>query len=309
MNKLLQMDIFEKTKKFIYQNARPLDFARWQFHFENGSREQILRILAQYQNQDGGFASALEADSWNPNSSPIQTWVATELLKEINFVDKKQPIIQGILRYLDSGENFLQDKWVNTVPSNNDYPAAFWWNYNEETNKTDYNPTACLAGFALAYADKGGTLWEKSARIAKNAVDACLKFDLLNDMHTVLCYIRLMEYCELAKITNVIDIEALKVKLIKQVKYCLTKNTDEWNKGYICKPSQFINSRNSIFYKENKKLAEYECEFIRKTQQDDGSWEIPWNWNNYPEQWAISKNWWKGNVCIINILYLRGMSE
>ena len=49
-----------KAKEFIYKNARPLDCARWQYLFENGSRENVLNFLAAYQNEDGGFGHALE---------------------------------------------------------------------------------------------------------------------------------------------------------------------------------------------------------------------------------------------------------
>jgi hypothetical protein len=95
---------FEKDRAFIYRNARPLDFARFQFHFKNGSRDAVLNALAAYQNEDGGFGHALEADLWNPNSSPIQTWTATEILREVGHTDSAHPIIQGILRYLASGQ-------------------------------------------------------------------------------------------------------------------------------------------------------------------------------------------------------------
>lgn len=77
--------IFEKARKWIYLNARPLDMARFQYLFENGSREAVLSVLAEYQNEDGGFGHALEADSFNPNSSPIQTWAATEILYELGI--------------------------------------------------------------------------------------------------------------------------------------------------------------------------------------------------------------------------------
>lgn len=76
---------FQNARKFIYRNARPLDLARWQYHFENGSAEAVINALSYYQNDDGGFGYALEADAWNPNSSPIQTWTATEILREINL--------------------------------------------------------------------------------------------------------------------------------------------------------------------------------------------------------------------------------
>lgn len=63
--------VFEKARQFVYRNARPVDLARWQYHFEGGSREAVLTALACYQNPDGGFGHALEADAWNPNSTPL----------------------------------------------------------------------------------------------------------------------------------------------------------------------------------------------------------------------------------------------
>jgi hypothetical protein len=57
------MTTFEQARAFIYKNARPLDLTRWQYHFENGSREAVLNVLSYYQNTDGGFGHALKADS------------------------------------------------------------------------------------------------------------------------------------------------------------------------------------------------------------------------------------------------------
>ena len=44
----------------------------------------VINILKTYQNTDGGFANALEPDCWNINSTPLQTWAATRIIKEIN---------------------------------------------------------------------------------------------------------------------------------------------------------------------------------------------------------------------------------
>jgi hypothetical protein len=124
-------------------------------------------------------------------------------------------------------------------------------------------------------------------------------------MHTAGCYIRLLEYCKEAKVTDIIDLNALREKLLLQVKSSITKDTAEWETSYICKPSQFFNSRDSIFYTDNAEIAKYECEYIIRTQLADGSWNIPWGWSDYPEEWAISKNWWKSNGAILNLLYLK----
>lgn len=46
---------FDKARKYMYRNARPLDLARFQYHFESGSKEAVMNVLSYYQNEDGGF--------------------------------------------------------------------------------------------------------------------------------------------------------------------------------------------------------------------------------------------------------------
>lgn len=301
---------FQSAREFIYRNARPLDLARWQYHFEKGTKKAVLDALFYYQNADGGFGRSLEPDSWNPNSSPIQTWTATEILREIDFTDYTHPIIQGILQYLESGKDFEGQFWYNVVKSNNDYPHAPWWHTDSDsTSHNDYNPTACLAGFIIRFADKQSELYKLGCRIAKEAFNQLLVAQQQNDMHTTLCYVQLLEYCKESSVRNLFDIAAFQQKMLKQVKDSITHNIAQWTTSYICKPSQFFNSNDSIFYTDNKTIAEYECEYIIKTQLVDGSWNIPWSWNDYSEQWAISKNWWKANGIILNLLYLQGFKK
>lgn len=299
--------VFQRAREFIYKNARPLDLARWQYHFENGSKEAVLKALAFYQNEDGGFGHGLEPDSWNPNSSPIQTWAAAEILREIEFTDSSHPLIQGILQFLASGVHFNGKHWANIIPSNNDYPHASWWHAGGSRKlHDDYNPTACLAGFIIRFAEPGSELYALGCRLAQEAVKAYRAYGLLDNMHTVSCYIRLLQYLDEAQALDIVDLGALQARLIEQVAYSITKDTSRWGSAYVCKPSQFFNTPESIFYPRNKELAGFECEFIARTQLEDGSWSITWGWDAYPEEWAIAKNWWKAHVIIGNLLYLKG---
>ena len=70
--KLTNQD-FDAIRRWMHRNARPLDLARWQYHFESGSAEAVLQSLSAYQNEDGGFGHGLEVDCWNPASAPMQT--------------------------------------------------------------------------------------------------------------------------------------------------------------------------------------------------------------------------------------------
>ncbi len=303
------MSVYERARNFIYRNARPIDLARWQYHFENGGSEPVLKALSYYQNADGGFGHALEPDLWNPNSSPIQTWCATEILYEINQKDANHTIIQGVLRYLSSKKDFNNGFWSNTIKSNNDYPHAPWWSSTEESAKSkSYNPTACLVGFAAKYSAQDSELYSSATNVANMAFEQLVSGNDENDMHTILCYIRLLNYLdEMAE--SIIDTKKLRAILQSKVTQQITNDTESWNNSYICKPSQFFNSMSSVFYTGNEAIAQYECDFIKTTQLQDGSWNIPWSWNDYASEWQIAKNWWKSNGIIVNMLFLKGMGK
>lgn len=259
------MTTFEKTRGFIYRNARPLDIARWQYHFEGGSKDAVLTALSAYQNKDGGFGHALEPDAWNPNSAPIQTWTATEILREIDFTDADHPMVKSILQYLASGKDFEGRFWYNTVRSNNDYPHAPWWHTeSDSTSHNDYNPTACLAGFIIRFADRDSELYRLGCRIAKEAYEAYFIGSLLGDMHTAGCYVRLYQYCEESGANDIFDLEGLKERLREQIKHSITRDRAKWETGYVCKPSQFFNSCDSVFYPENRgRIACVVCRAVR----------------------------------------------
>ncbi|MGN0742853.1 MAG: hypothetical protein ACI4L8_09390 [Candidatus Fimadaptatus sp.] len=285
----------ERAAGFMYRHARPLDMARWRYHFEGGPREDVLTALAAYQNADGGFGHALEADCWNPHSSPIQTWYATEILREVGPVEPGHPLVSGIVRYLTGGDCFDGRIWANTIPTNDGYPCASWWRYGSGgSEKQDYNPTAALAGFLVAYGAGEGR--ELGRRLAREAVNAYLDGGLLDDMHTSACYLRLYEYCAFSGEGALFDAEALRAKLLKQIPHCLSPEA-EWERGYVCRPSQFISGPDSPWL--------VCCPEAARTQQADGAWPIPWSWQEYPAEWAVSRMWWQGDVAIKNMLFLK----
>ncbi len=301
-------EIFKKAQQFIYQNARPVDLARWRYHFENGSREDVLNALSYYQNADGGFGHALEADSWNPHSSPIQTWSATEVLREIEWTDAKHPIVQGILQYLASGVHFDGRHWQSSIPTNNDYPRSPWWGYQEPRTDDD-NPTASLAGFIVRYAERGSVLHDLGCHLCVQAYETFLSLDEMNDMHTLACYEQMMLYLDTLEDSDLVDLNALRRALRERVNRIICKDAEQWKTSYVCLPSRFITSRDCEYFEDNGELALLECDLLRETQLADGSWNVPWNWQYYEEQWHISKNWWKSSIVIENILYLKHMNS
>ncbi len=300
------MEMFDKARRFIYRNARPIDLFRFQFLFENGSKENVVEALKEYQNSDGGFAYALEPDCWNEKSTPLQTWVATRIIEEIGSIDKDSELVQGIIKYLCSGNEFSNGYWkgLNGVKSNNNYPHAIWWSYDENASDS-YNPTASLAGFLLKYAEKDSDAYMFAANIVQKAVELFTQNAPIESMHEAACFVELYEYLKSGEIEDVVDMAAFRLSLEQQINYSITKDTSKWNKEYICKPSLFIKSSSSSFYEANKDICDYECKFITECQNADGTWNITWDWTDYLEQWSISKNWWRSDVIINNLKILK----
>lgn len=300
------MTTFEKARAFIYRNARPLDLARWRYHFENGSREDVMSALAYYQNDDGGFGHGIEPDFLNPNSTPIATWAATDIITEIDWEDKSHPVISGILKYLESGSDFnaAQNQWLNTVPSNNEYPHAIWWECNG-VGELRYNPTAALAAFILRYAEQDSAVYKFGCEITVQAVEWLLAQELFQEQHITSCFITLYNALKDTGL-QLVDMSAFESRLKALVNCCICHEKEKWGVEYVTLPSDMFLSRDSIFYGDNADIAEYAAEHIIASQKSDGSYPVPWQWWTEYKEYEVSANFWRSIIIIRNMRYLRG---
>jgi len=289
-------------REWIYRNARPLELAVWAYHFEKGDKERVLEILKMYQNEDGGFGHGLEADCLNPNSSPLQTWAATELLKNISFEDSNHRIIQGIIKYLSSGKDFNNNRWRNTVASNNDYPRAPWWSYDDDKGNDSFNPSASLAGFILKHTDESYPIYATAKMIAKEAIDHVVSGKQSDEMHEIACHIELLDYIKSSQ--SEIETQAYETSLKKLVHETIEKDHEKWT-AYVCKPSHYFNSPKSIFYDGNEASVKYELSHLQNTRDENGIWPIPWEWGAFESDFAVSKNWWKSIKAIQYQIFLK----
>jgi hypothetical protein len=91
MTTTLSKERFEKAKTYIMEQGRTLDQARFDYYFQNGSKENVLNVLRLHQNPDGGFQDMGEGP--RNVSSTIGTSVAFQLLTDLN-VPENDPMIQ-----------------------------------------------------------------------------------------------------------------------------------------------------------------------------------------------------------------------
>ncbi len=297
-----------KIRHFVYRNARPIDLYRWQHHMENTSAQQIYQALSAYQNPDGGFGHALEADAWNPHSTPIQTSTAAHILWDNGLLEKNHPLVWGILQYLDSGKDMAEHRWLNIVPSNNDYPHAPWWEMESvSTSHSEFNPTAILAGAGLYFAPERSSLFVRCKKIAGELIAAFLSAPEIS-MHSLLCVESLMNWIKKAGLISMFPMEDLEAQVLVQENRLMQSDKDKWD-GYACRPSEFIHTPQHPLYAQNKELVERELDWLEEKRNADGVWEITWSWAGYDKAFAISENWWKVDIAIRNMRYLKAFGR
>lgn len=308
---MVSKEDYNRIKTLIYCNARHLEICLWKYYFEEGKKEDVILALQNYQNEDGGFGNALEPDNWNPNSTPYTTMHAISILKEVEFVDLTHPIYQGILKYLSSGSDLLEQGWRFNVPSNNLCPHAPWWDYNEEANKSEsIGITAGIVAFVLKYVEHNTSIYERCIELAKYLCDKLMGEDNLGDMG-IYGLIELVQVLEEVKMPE-FDYELLQARLHTKVKNSIEHDISKWQ-YYGVRPSNYITSPQSIYYMENKEIVEQELTYLEDTLPENDLWGITWTWFNhneeYSKEFAISENWWKSIKAIEKLRYLRAFGQ
>jgi hypothetical protein len=305
---------YRSVTRWMYRNARPLDLARWQFHFENGGQAAVLSALSAYQNDDGGFGNALEPDSWNPNSSPYTTSVAIHILEEIGFRDRHHAIVKKMLAYLAATPEFDGERWPAIISSNDDYPHAPWW--ADRTYDWGFTPTALLAGFIVFYAGQDEPLYQKAVKIAEAAVDRYLHgtmpdgaaYNTVKREGEIAGIDKMLTFLEGAGVRPGCDIAEVRSVLNRQAQTFIEKDAAKWTQ-YCWKPSNFVRSPDSIFYPGNEKAIEVELDYILSKRNAEGIWDITWTWGAYEAEFSITRNWWKAAIVIENLRLLRAFGR
>lgn len=310
--KILSTASYQQTRTWIYRNARPLELALWQCSFENGSKYNVISALDFYQNEDGGFGHALEADNWNPNSSPYTTLHTINILKQIDFIELSHPIYQGILKFLESGMHFTEDGWLFSIPSNDEYPHAPWWTYDTEANKTEsIGITAEISAFVMKYCDRNSMLYLRSMAAAKHILEKLKSQNTYGDMG-INGYCVLLDVLKNDEYKNEFEYESLYGTVKNLVCNSIVRDVSKWA-SYGVRPSNYITSPGSMFYRENEDIVQTELDFLIDTRPQNDVWGITWTWfeNNqkYAKEFAISENWWKAFKAIEKVSFLKNFGR
>ena len=312
MLKLSSKDFIE-IRQWMYRNARHLELVQWQYEFENGRKEAILEAMLFYQNEDGGFGNGFEPDNWNPNSTPYMTMFAIDILKNIGATDVNHLVLSGILRFLDSGTHFTEKGWDWSIPTNDEYPHAPWWNYDPEHSVQEFGLSAEIASFILQVCEKNSSLYNKGITVAKYIIERLkISIECNAEGGNVTGANMLLEALQKLDLLGELNGEFLPEAVKKMISSAIVTDSSKWEE-YGGRPLGFIETPNSVYYNEYKDIVQKELDYLIESRSKQGVWGLTWTWfdniEKYEKAWAISENWWKCLVAIGNLRYLKNFDR
>ena len=298
---MLSPESFARAKAFIERTGRPLERARFRFHFEHGNSDLVIVELAKFQNADGGFASYLESDNRWSGSSPMATMVGLRILNEVK-APAENAHVQAAIRYLLASFDNQKGYWYAVPKEANTAPHAPWWHVHDDTGKCEVEspvfPTAAIAGYLQLYDTllPDGFLDRITHSSLNYLADAPLRMQMSDiDMLTELMRLRPQEQ----------SAEAVR-KLRTVLAAVVVRDPREWS-TYGIQPLSFIHSPNSPFYPGLEREVDVNLDYIVQTQKDDGGWALNWSWEKSdPHAWKIAEREWRGVVALEKLDRLEG---
>ncbi|WP_026691215.1 hypothetical protein [Alteribacter aurantiacus] len=291
--KTLPLQRFRLAADFVHTHARLVDQRLFEYYFANGSSEDVMEVLAPYQNEDGGVGHAIEPDIRMKASSPIATSVALQYATAVR-APRKHAFVQKAMNYL---LNVYKEYgfWPLKLPSMNDKPHAEWWHFKEQSSIFEVNPGAEILGYFHCYPQ---ILEQDLFPIWHEQVFTIVEDIKELEMHDVLCYIRLAQMMPSPGKDQLLEL------LKPKVKQCVTTDPSKWG-GYCAKPLWFAPSPSSPFAYMLEKSVSKNLDYEINNQQEDGSWLPFWKWSQYEDEWeSKAKKEWQGKLTVETLKHL-----
>lgn len=272
---------FNKGKDFIKTNVRKLENARFEYEFEYGNKETVLNYLKPFQNDDGGFGHGIEPDFWLPKSSPMATWVAGQILMEIE-VEADNQMVNKMIEYLLKTNKIKTGMWDSVLPETNEYPHAPWWHWSEGVQENwMFNPGVELAAFLVHWSSEKSEAAEIGWKSIEKAAHYLMpKIEM--DRHQINNYqqfIKIIEpFKEVLELRTQFSLESISAKILVLAEKCIDKDVSNWGTGYKALPLDFINHPSHPLCERLGHLIGKNLDFYIQQINEDGVWDISWSW-------------------------------
>ena len=299
--KRLSQAAFQRAKAFVSEQGRDLDRALLAYHFEDGTIDNVLAALADYQNDGGGFGHGLEPDLRTPASSVIATTVAFQNFRSLG-VPADHPMVRRGIAYLLETYDVFRQVWPIIPPEVEDAPHAPWWDYaSSEAGFGGFlvNPRVEIVGYLHDYIEAvPAELLEAVTFAVFDHLDA-LPDEV--EMHDIICYVSLAETESLPKSYR----DRVWAKLSKAAAHGVAREPEQLT-GYVLKPLYLVSSPDSPLAAGLADEVAMNLDFEIDQQGEDGAWSPNFSWGDqHPEAWEVANREWQARMTLKNLRVLR----
>lgn len=292
----------EKIRTAFLKIARPLEIARYSYHFEKGSVKGVLTELSAFQNHDGGFGHGLEPDFHLPDSTPMATSVGLRILNSLTSSKARDEMIANALQYLRTAFYLDRVGWYSVTPEVNEFPHAPWWTYDFTTNMTPIdnswgNPTAELLGYAYSY-QRFMPNWPIETYI-ENALQNFERKTDFSSEHELYCFLHL--YHHLSSDLRV----RLENNLQRGIDALVVTDKKKWP-SYVPQPLDFLIFPDDNLWKISEDNIRINLQYYINLLEKNSLIYPNWEWSTYPSHWDLAKKEWTG---VLTLKYLKRLQQ
>jgi len=275
---------------WMQHQARPIDRAKWNYLFHNGTAEEIVKQILPYQNPDGGLGHGFEADLYSPLSAAIPTAEAIFLAYDY-ALDCTAPWFGAILAYFEQTVLDIPKYWEDCPKAAMDYPHAPWWNYAPCTVFTP-NPCAVVASAFL----RCGTAVQRTLgeQIAKDTLSFLTGTEFCGDHDTLNC-IALVE--QLIALGSPLVTDEVITSTVRRIRENTCFDPKKWHQYFFC-PLDFVDSPDSLWYSAVADGIADNLRFWLDSINSDGVWTPNFSWGIESAESRASTQAWTGHLTV-----------
>jgi hypothetical protein len=286
---------FERARRFLVEDARPLERALFAHAFEGGDAARIVDALGAYRNEDGGFGHGLEPDLRMPGSSVLATNQALRVLRRAG-APAGHPFVSGAIDWLVSAFDPELGAWRSVPAEAERWPHANHWAWELHADGKRWPvialPQAEILAHFHAYPGRvpAPLLHPQTRRFVAGmeVADASMGPDALVHCDA---FVHTPEAPREAR-----EAIARRIREIGLTMVC--RDAEKWS-DYVPKPCKLAPLPDSTLARDLAPDVARNLDYEIAQQSADGSWAPYWSWRGaYPEAWAVAEREWRGEVTL-----------
>lgn len=303
--KQLSREAFDRARRFLITQARPIDRAFFEYRFEGAPAERVIAELANYQNADGGFGKALEPDMRTPSSSTLATGIGLRTLKELGCSAEHQMVRRAVQFLLTTFDDQAK-VWCVAPPDTNAYPHAGWWHDEDGSLARTFDdfkiiPRAEIVGLLHDFSTLVPADWLHDVTEHTVSFIETAEVEKFAGGGDALCYT--LSLAETASLP-----QPFKDRLIPRIRAVtpevVSRDPQEW-KGYSATPLKVAPSPQSIIADLLWDDLQVNLDYEIDRQIPEGTWDPVWSWgDSYPDVWETAKREWRGHLTLSTLTTL-----